>query len=244
MTAALPLRHGPVSRFGERPAPLLLRVPSHARRVSRGRRGASRRRRPRSRCRLPAARHARPRVRLGAVAPSPVARGSFLSHHGLSDLSAAARRPADGFRRHASHAAIGPVSACPHPEPALDAATVSSVAVPVRHSPNPAVCGPSSGVADDGPLSSGLPVGRSGRPPGPSDRSPGSIPPGAASPRPAPRSPLTRSSPFRSRSLAPSLAGARCALRLPKTQKKPATARRHCSTELLPTSSRARPGVG
>ena len=76
------------------------------------------------------------------------------------------------------------------PQPTSDAATVSFMAVLVRHSPNPIACRPSSIVADDGTPSSDLPVGRSGRPPGPTDRPPGSIPPGAASPRPAPRSPL------------------------------------------------------
>ena len=108
------------------------------------------------------------------------------------------------------------LSILPHSVIASDAASKRS---PGALPDGPSVlsaCQSSSTVLDDGPLSSTSQVRKYGRPPGPSDRSPGSIPPGAASPRPAPRSPLRGLRPpgddpcrLRSlRSLRASLAGA------------------------------------
>ena len=92
-----PLSREPVLANVRTGSPLLLRCRSRASTLS-VRRGASRRRRSRSRRRLVATRRpTRSRDRLGAGAPSPGARRSFLSSGCPSLLSAAARRSADGI---------------------------------------------------------------------------------------------------------------------------------------------------
>ena len=99
---------------------------------------------------------------------------------------------------------------------APDAATATtSVGSPFGDSPIPSARRSSISVAADASLFSACPIGHYGRPPGPADRPPGSIPPGAASPRPAPRSPLRGlrrpgDDPWRLRSLT---LAARCACR-------------------------------
>ena len=122
--------------------------------------------------------------------------------------------------RHVAAALRAPPPAAPPVLPlsviASNAATKRSPVALPDGSPVLSVCQSSSTVLDDDPLSSTSEVRKYGRPPGPSDRSPGSIPPGAASPRPAPRSPLrglrpSGDDPWRLRSLRSlraSLAGA------------------------------------
>ena len=86
----------------------------------------------------------------------------------------------------------------PPPTPSISFLVVSAFLAAIKQSlaslfgesSIPSACQSSPSVVDDCPVSPDCPIRKFARPPGPSDRSPGSIPPGAASPRPAPRSPL------------------------------------------------------
>ena len=69
-------------------------------------------------------------------------------------------------RRRASRAAIVATPIPPHPGTASNAATNLPLAAVFASSSNPSARGISPTVPADGPISSGLPVGRSGRPPG------------------------------------------------------------------------------
>ena len=146
---------------------------------------------------LPRATRARSRVRLGASRHRrPLADRSFpATVHASSARRLAVLRTA--CRRCASRTATA----------------TTSVGSAFGDSPIPSARRSSISVAAEASLFSACPIGHYGRPPGPSDRPPGSIPPGAASPRPAPRSPLrglrrSGDDPWRLRSLRAALAGA------------------------------------
>ena len=179
-----PARAGPSLRRGI--GPFFLRRA----RCRASRRGASRLRCSRSRHRPPASRRpAGPRVRLGADAPSPGARPSFLSSHGPSVLSASARRSANGMspprfaRRHRQFLRVSLPHRIERHQQVIAYRFVRQLFDPFSSSDVPIGNGVWPGIVRS--------YGQKVRAPARSDdRAPGSIPPGAASPRPAPRSPL------------------------------------------------------
>ena len=122
-------------------------------------------------------------------------------------------RPQRGGSPFCERPVAAALRAPPPQQPRLDPRSATPRSLQRADHPYPSQLTPS--------LFSACPIGHYGRPPGPSDRRPGSIPPGAASPRPAPRSPLRGlrrpgDDPWRT-----PLSDARCALRLPVQTARP-----------------------